>query len=85
MSFNQNPMGRGKGAAPQGWEQALAGKELFPLRVVGKDKSNRESFRMEVTAIQKETLPDALFTPPADYKSFDMGGMMKGIMQGIGR
>jgi hypothetical protein len=86
MSFNQNPMGRGRGAAtPQGWEQALAGKDLFPLRVVGKDKKNAETFRMEVTAIQKESLPESLFTPPADYKSFDMGGMMKGIMQGIGR
>lgn len=82
MGFNNNPMGGRRAAAPQAWERALAGKELFPLRVVGKDKSGKESFRMEVTAVDKRSLPDSLFTPPADYKKFDMGGMMKGMIPG---
>lgn len=81
---NNNPMGgrRGGNASTPAWEQALAGKELFPLRVVGHDKGGKENFRMEVTAIDKQTLPDSLFTPPADYQKFDMGGMMKGMMPG---
>jgi hypothetical protein len=33
---NSNPMGRGRSAPPPARERALAGKELFPLRVVGR-------------------------------------------------
>lgn len=39
MFSGGNPMAggrRGGGPAPQAWERALAGKDLFPLRVVGK-------------------------------------------------
>lgn len=84
---NGGGMGKRKGA-PQAWERALAGKELFPLRVVGLDKAGKETFRMETTAINKQTLPDSLFTPPAGYQKFDMGGMggmLKGMIPGIGR
>jgi hypothetical protein len=86
-----NPMGGGMGgrkaagSATQAWERLLAGKELFPLRVVGRDKSGKESFRMETTAIEKQSLPETLFAPPAGYQKFDMGGMMKGMMPGAGR
>lgn len=81
MSFNQsNPMmgGRGRGNAPvqQPWERALAGKDLFPLRVTGKD------FKLEATAIDKAPVSDALFAPPADYQKFDMGAMMRGMIPG---
>jgi hypothetical protein len=80
MAFNQNPMGGARGGStPPAWERALAGKELFPLRVAGKDKAGKESFRMEVTAIEKTSLPDSMFTPPAGYQKLDMGGMMKGF------
>ena len=83
MAPNQrNPMGRGAGPAPQGWEKALAGQELFPLRVVSKGKDGKESFRMEATAINKQALPDTLFTPPADFQKFDMGAMMNPAMRG---
>src|SRR5690606_21257588 len=84
MGFNTNPMAGGRRkAAPQAWERALAGKELFPLRVTGRDKSGRESFQLEVTAIDKTSLPDSLFVPPAGYQKFDMGGMMKGMLKGM--
>lgn len=78
MSFNQgNPMARGRGPAPQGWEKAMAGMEgSFPLRIVGKD------FKMEATAIDKKPLPDSMFAPPAGYQKFDMGGMMRGMIPG---
>ena len=87
MSFSGgNPMGgrnnRSAQGMPQGWDRALAGKELFPLRVVGRDNKGKETFRMETTAINKQSLPDSLFTPPAGYQKFDMGGMMKGMMPG---
>jgi hypothetical protein len=76
-----NPMGgRGGGnSQAQAWERALAGKELFPLRVVSKDKAGKESFRMEATAIDQKPLPDSLFAAPAGYQKFDMGAMMKGF------
>ncbi|MSU22349.1 MAG: hypothetical protein EXS32_00845 [Opitutus sp.] len=47
---------RGGSPAPAGWEAALAGKDLFPLRVVTTG-SARENFRLEVTAVEKKTLP----------------------------
>jgi hypothetical protein len=75
-----NPMGgRGGNTPTQGWERALAGKELFPLRVVSKDKGGKETFRMEATAIDKKPLADSLFAAPAGYQKFDMGAMMKGF------
>lgn len=78
--------GRKKAAATsQAWESALAGKELFPLRVVTKDKKGKESFRMEATAIDKTSVPDASFAPPEGYQKFDMGAMMKGALPGFGR
>lgn len=77
-----NPMGGKPGASSPAWERALAGKDLFPLRVVSFEKGNRESFRMEATAIEKKSLPDSLFAVPAGYQKFDMGGMMQGMMPG---
>jgi hypothetical protein len=74
--------GRGSSGGGQAWERALAGKDLFPLRVVGYDQGGKENFRMEVTAIDKKPLPDSLFSPPDGYQKFDMGGMMKGMMPG---
>ncbi len=74
--------GRGGAPAPKGWERALAGKELFPLRVVSYDKSGKEASRLDVTAIEKKSLPDSLFTVPANYQQMDMSAMMKGMMPG---
>ncbi|MEX2044807.1 MAG: DUF4412 domain-containing protein [Opitutus sp.] len=84
---DQNPGGGRKSGVqiPQGWMKAIAGKPLFPLRVVGRDKAGRESFRMETTALDRQPLPDSLFTPPADYQRMDMGGMMRGMMPGMPR
>jgi hypothetical protein len=71
--------GGGGAPAPQAWEKALAGKDLFPLRVVTHDQGGKENFRMEVTAIEKQSLSDDLFAPPAGYQKMDMGGMMQGM------
>jgi hypothetical protein len=77
--------GGGGGPAPQAWEKALAGKDLFPLRVVSKDKDGKDTFKMEATKIDQQTLPESLFLPPADYQKFDMGNMMRGMMPGGAR
>ena len=75
------PMGGGARSS-QPWERALAGLELFPLRIVSYDTGAKEEFRLEATAIEKKSLPDSLFAPPAGYQSLDMGGMMPGLMPG---
>jgi hypothetical protein len=89
MMPGDNPMAGGRGSAPKGWEKALQGKNLFPLRIVNKDKKGNETNRMEVVAIEKKKLEEALFTVPEGFNKFDlgagMGGMMKGILQGLGR
>ncbi len=70
-------------AAGSTWDQLIAGRNLFPLRVVSK-KNGKEDMRMEATSIQKETLPESTFTPPPDFQKFDLGNMMQGMMQGRG-
>lgn len=71
--------GRRGSSMPEGWANALRGKEAFPLRVVTKDAKGKELFRMEATAVDQRSLPDSTFIPPADYQKFDMGGMMRGM------
>jgi hypothetical protein len=68
----------GKGNAPSGWEKALVGKSFFPLRVVS-NTGKKEKFRLETTAVERKSLPDSHFAPPAGYQKFDMGGMMQGL------
>lgn len=63
-------------SVPQGWEQLLQGKEMFPLRVVSTAADGKVT-RVEVTALEKGALPAAEFVPPADYQ--DMGQMMRGM------
>ena len=72
----------GSTASGEEWERALAGRELFPLRVVSHNKEGKEISRMEVTAIEKKSQPDSLFTPPDDYQKMDMGAMMRGMIPG---
>lgn len=73
--------GRRKGgnSGSQAWEKALKGKELFPLRAVGKSADGKETFQLEVTAVEKQSMADTVFAPPAGYQKFDMGGMMKSM------
>jgi hypothetical protein len=71
--------GAGRGSAPQAWEQALHGKNFFPMRIVGSANGGGQTFRLEVTAIDKQPLDDSAFSPPADWQKFDMGAMMGGF------
>ncbi|HEY1791730.1 MAG TPA: DUF4412 domain-containing protein [Opitutaceae bacterium] len=70
--------GPGRPQAPKAWESALSGKGFFPLRVITRS-SRGESFRMEVTSIDKASLPDTAFQPPDGWRKFDIGAMMGGL------
>ena len=65
------------GAGSQPWAQALAGKKFFPLLVVTRDASGKETSRMEATAVDKQSLPASLFAPPEGWQN--LGDMMKGM------
>jgi hypothetical protein len=72
------------GAGSQPWAQAMAGKNFFPLRVVTHNASGKETTRMEATAVEKQSLPASLFTPPEGWQNLSdmmksMGGMPPGM------
>lgn len=81
LGSGPGPMSMGRRAGPPraAWEKALAGKDAFPLRVVTHDANGEEKFRLEATEVKRESQPDSLFTPPADFRKFDMGAMMQGM------
>ncbi len=64
-------MGRGRTNAPPAWT-AIFGKQGFPLKLKMPDKQGT----MEVTGVEKGSVPDSVFTVPSDY--MDMSGMMGG-------
>jgi len=74
------PGGRGA-QAPQAWESALKGRNFFPMRVVT-SRGGKGTFRLEVTAVQKGSLPDSLFAPPVGWRKIDMSGFTGGAMPG---
>jgi Domain of unknown function (DUF4412) len=76
--FHGGPGGRSQ--APAEWESALKGGNFFPMRVVS--NSSRGTFKLEVTAVNKTSLPDSLFSPPDGWQKCDLGSMMGGAMRG---
>jgi hypothetical protein len=70
------PMGGRGGPAPQGWETLLQGKNFFPMRVIS-TANGKEVGRVEVTAVDKKSLPDSLFTVPDGWR--DLSAMMRGM------
>jgi hypothetical protein len=58
--------------APAAWEEALKGKNFFPMKVVATGKHGTTT--LEVTAVDKEPLPDSLFMPPDGWR--DLSSMM---------
>jgi hypothetical protein len=73
------PMARAP-QAPSGWEQAIKGRNLFPMRVIS--NNSKGTFKFEVTSVEKTSLPDSLFAPPEGWRKFDMGAMMGGGFPG---
>ncbi len=80
-----NPMAGGK-AKTAAWEQFMQKNDFFTLRTIVRPKEGApEEMKMEVQKIEKKSLPDSLFVPPADYQKFampSMGDMMKGMIPG---
>ncbi len=74
LGFGGDP--NGAATTQQGWAQALAGKGVFPLRVVT-TAGGKETFRMEATAIEKKALPASAFSAPAGFKN--LSEMMRGM------
>ena len=78
--------GRGQAPQAQAWEKAIAGKSLFPMRMIGHDPKDKENFRWEAISVDKKSVSDSEFVPPADFQKFQMpgmGDMMKGMMRGM--
>jgi Domain of unknown function (DUF4412) len=68
-----SPFGGRKQAAAAKWEEVMKGqKGAFPLRVVSRNAKDVAVFKMEVTKIEPGSLPESMFTPPADFKRFQM-------------
>ena len=65
-----------------GSSRAEKGKSSDKAKSKGKGAGGNETFRMDVTAIDKASLPDSMFTPPPGYQKFDMGAMMRGMIPG---
>jgi len=66
--------------APQAWESVIKGSGFFPMRVVGNEGG--KEFRLEVTSVEKTSLPDSLFAAPDGWRKLDLGGMMGGMFPG---
>jgi hypothetical protein len=81
--FGGLSMGGGPGrrpSAPSAWESVMKGSGFFPMRVVSNDGGKQ--FKLEVTQVEKQSLPDSMFAPPDGYRKFDLGAMMSGAFQG---
>ncbi len=71
----------GRPQPPQAWERMLVDKGFFPLRAVT-SQGGKETFRLEVTSVEKTGEPDSAFAPPEGWSKFDMGALMRGAMSG---
>jgi hypothetical protein len=82
FDFASMAPGRGESAA---WIDQLKSAQYFPLRAVDTDASGKEISRMDVTKIEKKSVDDSLFSPPAGYhpmvipKMGGAGGMPPGF------
>jgi hypothetical protein len=74
------PPGRRQQAA-QEWESVIKGSGFFPMRVVT-NEGGKEKFKLEVTSVEKASLPDSLFAPPDGWRKLDLGGMMGKMFPG---
>jgi hypothetical protein len=62
------------------WAVELLDGKHFPLRFVGYGNDGKtEESRVEVTKIDKKSLPDSEFTYPPTYKVIDLGQMLAGL------
>jgi len=71
-----------QGQKQKGWEKFLADNNFFPMKLVEySSKGGKVVSEMEVTKVEKGSVPDSTFEIPADYKKMDLGDMLKGLGQ----
>ena len=71
--FDLGSLKSGKGSG--GLAKELREKKLFPLRDVEYDASGKELSRMEVTKVEKKSIPDADLEVPKGYAKIALPGM----------
>jgi hypothetical protein len=71
------PSGPMRRASAPVWQTALKGHEGFPLKVVEAD-GGKAVTRFEVTQIERKSLDESLFEPPAGFRKMEMPAMMGG-------
>jgi hypothetical protein len=64
----------GRGSPLEAWEKALVGRGFFPLLISGKSSSGKP-FSLEIISVDRQSLPDSVFAPPAGAREFNMGNM----------
>jgi len=67
--FYESPMG---GSGIPEWYLAFSDAGFFPILVIEKDDSGEEESRWEVTSVEKKSLSEDLFVPPADYEKMEI-------------
>jgi len=75
------PKGSFGQAGGEDWHKKLMEEGGFPFRVIQKDASGKEVYRLEVSKVEKTKLDAGLFAIPPGYRKFDMPNMagMKGM------
>jgi len=66
------------------WMMEVFDGNHFPLRFVGFDKTGAEQVRVEITKIEKKTLPPEHFQVPADFQTMDFDQFITQMMMGLG-
>jgi hypothetical protein len=67
--FFEGPMGGGE--MPD-WYSEFSDAGFFPILVIERDDDGEEESRWEVTKVEKKSLSDDLFVPPAGYEKMDI-------------
>jgi hypothetical protein len=70
--FFSNPMEKKEKTA---WESKFESEGFFPLLLIAKDDNGKVQTNMEVTSVEKRSLSNDMFTPPADYQKISIPGM----------
>jgi len=69
-----------QGQKQKSWEKFLRDNNLFPLKLVEYNaKGGRVAGEMEVTKVEKGSVPDSAFEIPKDYKTMDLGKLKKDL------
>jgi hypothetical protein len=63
----------------QAWAKELLDGHHLPLRFIGYAKDGSEDTRVEVTRLEKKSIPDDTFAVPPGYRVMDLAAMFAGM------